>query len=187
MSRKPIPKTVRFEVFKRDKFTCQYCGRSAPDVILEADHIIPHSKGGSDDILNLVTDCRDCNRGKTNRELSDNSVVKIQKKQLDEMQERREQLEMMVKWREALETELEIEVDAVESIFDRYTKWTFSEKGRNGIKKLLKRFGFSEVCDATNIAIDRYYDGSEKSWHIAYYKIGGICYNRKKARDSNAE
>ena len=61
MARKAIPKSVRFEVFKRDKFTCQYCGASAPDVILEIDHIRPVSKGGTNDILNLVTACRDCN------------------------------------------------------------------------------------------------------------------------------
>lgn len=34
-----ISKRVRFDVFKRDSFKCQYCGKSAPDVILEVDHI----------------------------------------------------------------------------------------------------------------------------------------------------
>lgn len=55
--RTPIPKSTRFEVFKRDKFTCQYCGATAPNVILEVDHIKPVSKGGSNDLLNLVTAC----------------------------------------------------------------------------------------------------------------------------------
>ena len=32
--RKILSKNMRFEVFKRDKFTCQYCGKKAPDVIL---------------------------------------------------------------------------------------------------------------------------------------------------------
>ncbi len=62
--RKAIPKSVRFEVFKRDNFTCQYCGRKAPDVVLEVDHINPVANGGENDILNLVTSCRDCNSGK---------------------------------------------------------------------------------------------------------------------------
>jgi len=55
---------TRFEVFKRDDFTCQYCGKKSPDVVLEADHIVPVCEGGSDDVINLRTSCWDCNRGK---------------------------------------------------------------------------------------------------------------------------
>ena len=187
MPRKPIPKTIRFEVFKRDKFTCQYCGKSAPDVILEIDHIKPVSKGGTNEILNLITACRDCNRGKTGRELSDNATVTRQKQQLDALQERREQLEMMLKWREALNQEEELEVDSVESLFDTNTKWAFSEIGRKNIKKLIRRFGFQEVYNAAEIAIFKYYNGSERSWNNAFNKIGGICYNKMKAREQDAE
>lgn len=187
MSRKPLQKSVRFEVFKRDKFTCQYCGASAPDAILEVDHIKPVSKGGTNDLLNLITSCRDCNRGKSKKELSDNSAVKIQKQQLDAMQERREQLEMMLKWREELDNEMDIEIDAVESIFYRDTKWTFSEHGRKGIRTLIKRFGFNEVYTSAEIAVEKYYHGDEQSWDNAFNKIGGICFNRKKAGMADAE
>jgi hypothetical protein len=55
---------VRFEVFKRDKFTCRYCGKRPPDVMLEVDHIQPVCDGGSDDPNNLTTACFACNRGK---------------------------------------------------------------------------------------------------------------------------
>ena len=64
MARKPLSKKIRFEVFKRDKFTCQYCGRMSPDVILEVDHIEPVAEGGDNEITNLITSCRDCNRGR---------------------------------------------------------------------------------------------------------------------------
>lgn len=37
---------LRFDVFKRDKFQCVYCGRMPPDVTLEVDHIIPKACGG---------------------------------------------------------------------------------------------------------------------------------------------
>lgn len=174
-----IPKSVRFEVFKRDKFTCQYCGESAPNVILEVDHIIPISKGGGNDIMNLVTSCRDCNRGKSAKELNDNTTIAVQKKQLDTIQERREQLEMMLQWRQALEEEMEIETEAINSIFESDTKWGISDYGKRKIAKLIKKFGFNEVYTASEIAIDRYYNGSERSWHNAFEKIGGICYNRK--------
>lgn len=187
MKRKAIPKTTRFEVFKRDKFTCQYCGASAPDVILEIDHITPVSKGGGNDIMNLITSCRACNRGKTDKTLSDESAVQKQKRQLDEIQVRREQLEMMVQWKEALSYEMELEVDSIDSVFARDTKWNCSEIGRMNIKKLIKRFSFSEVYEATEIAIERYYKGNEKSWNEAFDKIGGICFNRRKARENDAE
>jgi len=59
-----ISKRVRFEVFKRDRFTCQYCGRRPPDVMLEVDHVVPRVEGGGDEIENLTTSCVPCNRGK---------------------------------------------------------------------------------------------------------------------------
>ena len=55
---------LRFSVLRRDGFTCQYCGKSAPNVLLEVDHIKPRSAGGGNEDTNLVTSCRDCNRGK---------------------------------------------------------------------------------------------------------------------------
>jgi hypothetical protein len=68
-NRESISKKTRFEIFKRDNFTCQYCGRTSEDVVLEIDHIMPVSKGGANDETNLVPACFDCNRGKGNREL----------------------------------------------------------------------------------------------------------------------
>lgn len=62
--REQIPQGVRFDVFRRDNFTCVYCGRGSPEVTLHCDHVVAHSKGGSDDQSNLVTACSDCNYGK---------------------------------------------------------------------------------------------------------------------------
>nr|WP_064246992.1 HNH endonuclease [Rhizobium leguminosarum]OAP95120.1 hypothetical protein A4U53_18025 [Rhizobium leguminosarum] len=62
--RERIPQGVRFDVFRRDNFTCVYCGRGSPEVTLHCDHKLAHSKGGSDDKENLVTACEDCNFGK---------------------------------------------------------------------------------------------------------------------------
>lgn len=187
MERKPISKNLRFEVFKRDKFTCQYCGQAAPDVILEVDHINPVSKGGKNTLTNLVTSCRDCNRGKGSKKLSDDAAVKVQMKNLAEMQERREQLQMIAKWREELELELSVEVDMINNYFTETTKWGFNDAGFANMRKLIKRFGFNLVYKATEIAIDYYYDGSEESWNEAFRKIGGICYNKQKEGEKDAE
>ena len=64
MERIKLTKKQRFSILKRDNFTCRYCGRKTPEVILEVDHIVPVSKGGTNDLNNLITSCRDCNRGK---------------------------------------------------------------------------------------------------------------------------
>ncbi len=66
-NRSPLSDKLRFDVFKRDKFVCQYCGACGPNVELEVDHKIPVSRGGTDDIDNLKTACFNCNRGKGDR------------------------------------------------------------------------------------------------------------------------
>lgn len=63
--RKYISKELRFKILHRDNFTCQYCGRKAPEVILHVDHIRPVSKGGDNRESNLITACYDCNMGKS--------------------------------------------------------------------------------------------------------------------------
>ena len=180
MLRVSLPKSVRFEVFKRDKFKCQYCGEEAPNVILEVDHIVPVSKGGTNDIFNLVTSCRDCNRGKSDKKLDDDTVVKKQKRQLDELQERREQIEMMIRWKEELTEETKMEIEAIERLIFSNAEKRITEYAKKEVKRLIKRFGFKDVYEATEIAFDRYYDGSPESKVEAFRKIGGICYNREK-------
>lgn len=66
----PISKSVRFEVFKRDEFTCRYCGRTTPDVTLHVDHVLAVANGGSDEMDNLVTSCLECNLGKSDTPLT---------------------------------------------------------------------------------------------------------------------
>ncbi len=59
-----------WEVLARDKWKCLSCGRTAREdgILLEVDHIIPRSKGGTDDISNLQTLCKKCNIGKSNKD-----------------------------------------------------------------------------------------------------------------------
>jgi len=68
-SRTISPK-LRFEILKRDDFTCKYCGRRAPEVTLHIDHIEPWSKGGRTESSNLCVACQDCNLGKGARRLT---------------------------------------------------------------------------------------------------------------------
>lgn len=179
--RKPISKKLRFEVFKRDSFRCQYCGRSAPDVILEVDHIVPVAKGGKNDVMNLITSCRDCNRGKGKKMLTENEVMAKQKAQLDELNERREQMEMMIKWRTDLKS---IERQQVDAILERITElsgFACLDGDDTTILKYIKRFSFQEVYDAVEISFLRYIDKEDPdTFEIAMNKVGGVCYNRRK-------
>ena len=52
------PNFTRFNVFLRDKFSCQYCGGKNE---LTFDHLLPRSKGGKTDWNNVVTACSSCN------------------------------------------------------------------------------------------------------------------------------
>ena len=139
--RKTLSKKTRFEVFKRDSFTCQYCGKQAPDVVLEIDHINPVSKGGNNDLTNLVTACFDCNRGKTDKKISDDAVVKKQMNELEKLNVRREQIEMVFEWKqELLSQDNEIIDKIVNLIDDEYTPRgnKINENGRDSIKKSYK-------------------------------------------------
>lgn len=66
-----IGKRLRFEILKRDGFRCHYCGVTACGAALEVDHVLPKSKGGTDDPGNLITACVNCNRGKSNIQLDE--------------------------------------------------------------------------------------------------------------------
>lgn len=68
--RKSTGKRLRFEIFKRDSFTCQYCGKQPPDVVLVIDHINPVANGGDNDPMNLITACESCNQGKSDKPLN---------------------------------------------------------------------------------------------------------------------
>lgn len=60
-----VSKSMRYQVLRRDKHTCRYCGRTPPEVRLTIDHVIPEALGGADIPANLVTACADCNGGKS--------------------------------------------------------------------------------------------------------------------------
>ena len=57
-----VSKRTRFEVLRRDDYTCRYC--RSKDNELTIDHVVPVALGGTDAPANLVAACRDCNFGK---------------------------------------------------------------------------------------------------------------------------
>jgi 5-methylcytosine-specific restriction endonuclease McrA len=61
------PAFTRFNVFLRDRFSCQYCGHALPAERLTFDHVIPRSRGGRTEWGNVVTACEPCNLRKGHR------------------------------------------------------------------------------------------------------------------------
>lgn len=169
--RKPISKKLRFEVFKRDNFTCRYCGRKAPDVVLEVDHIEPVSKGGKNSIINLVTSCRECNRGKGKNLLTEHQMLDKERNQLEILQQTREQMRMMMQWKDEL---LQIENEQIEYIEKLVCDEGdgLTDAGRKNVGDIIKRFGFDVVIDSAIIAKKQYRDGE-----VRMKKLGGIAWN----------
>jgi hypothetical protein len=186
--RMALSKKVRFEVFKRDKFTCQYCGKAAPDVALEADHIHPVSKGGEDDLLNLVTSCRECNAGKSDRILSDDSVVQKQRRTLEELQDRREQIDMMLEWQQGLNV---LQADAASGAADLWRElvpgYCLNDCGVRELAKTIRKYGLPLVLESMRTATEQYLafaGGSaaptQESVNLAWDYVGRICANQKR-------
>ena len=61
------PAFTRFNVFLRDRFTCQYCAIDFPSEDLTFDHLIPRSRGGRTTWDNVLTACQACNLEKGDR------------------------------------------------------------------------------------------------------------------------
>jgi hypothetical protein len=163
--RQAIGKKLRFEVFKRDGFKCQYCGKSAPDVVLHVDHINPVSHGGQNGILNLITSCLDCNLGKSDRLLDDDSAVAKQREQLQALSERREQLKMMLEWRDGLQ---KIDDEALEAACDAWATivpgWSVNDRGQKILRGLLRKYGLPLLLQGMDDA----------TYYVKYDKDGKI-------------
>ncbi|MBL7013754.1 MAG: HIT domain-containing protein [Candidatus Marinimicrobia bacterium] len=67
----PVPDSIRYKVLKAGKQRCALCGITAKERMLDVDHIIPRSRGGSSKEENLQVLCAKCNRSKGNKDDTD--------------------------------------------------------------------------------------------------------------------
>ena len=176
VERKPLSKKIRFEVFKRDSFTCQYCGQKAPDVILEVDHITPVSKGGKNEILNLITSCFDCNRGKSNRDLK--NAPKSITENNEQLKEKSAQLKEYQKYVKSIDKIYREQIEMVNEAFtDSFPEKELTYSFKNSsVKKFIKLLGVEEVVDSMNVACSRVHYKSDQA--IKYFC--GICWKKIK-------
>lgn len=174
MSRKAISKKTRFEVFKRDSFTCQYCGAHPPESILEPDHINPVCNGGGNDLNNLITSCFDCNRGKAGNLLT--SIPKSLDDRSKEIAERELQIDG---YRKVIQSSL----DRIESDMWKVSDTLFPDSNliRNdwvqSIKQFNEKLPLHVVIDAANIARSKF----SHSPHKSFKYFCGVCWNKIKS------
>ncbi|MGL6121273.1 MAG: HNH endonuclease [Fusobacteriaceae bacterium] len=174
MERKAISKKMKFDVLKRDNFTCQYCGKQAPKVVLELDHINPVVNGGKNTMLNLITSCFDCNRGKGKRLLSDNSKMEKEMGQLNFLSEKNEQIKLINKWKKELDKNNE---KIIEIIYDEILKITDLdlspiETFKIKILKEVEKIGLKRYLELLNDTLGYYFiKGNIESCCVAQNKI----------------
>jgi len=189
--RKGIGKKRRFDVFKRDDFTCQYCGRKPPAVTLETDHLIPVAEGGDDGFSNLVTACVDCNSGKGARPLEEKIPESFLENELERVQELLERKRALERIRGI---EAEIEVIEGELVGEAAEFWNANrvgwshfveEKDHGTLSRFVEKLGMIEVKRAMRIALGN--DGVDPDGKWKYFC--GICWSqiKEEGRSGQAE
>jgi 5-methylcytosine-specific restriction endonuclease McrA len=177
VKRKPISKLQRFEIFKRDNFTCHYCGNHPPHVILEVDHIIAVSKGGTNNEDNLITACFNCNRGKAARDL--NCAPKGMAEKAKLIAEQEEQLAGYQKIIMSRVKRLEAETWEIIRPFSYKNSEgvdTVSRDWFRSVSNFIERLGFADVYQAMEIALAK--NIRRESDSFKYFC--GICWKKVK-------
>ena len=189
-----VSKRTRFEVFKRDQFTCLYCGRRPPEVTLQVDHVTPRARGGGDELTNLVTACADCNLGKNAVPLGevvpavDVAALQDAARVLTEqaalvMSERAAALHAAAAAKEAHE-------DAEASVIDLVAEWYEAAVGTTdyfedeSVRRFLLEIPIAQIRDAIEITARATHSRSfwpKRSWKY----FCAVCWDR--VRESRGE
>lgn len=191
---------TRFEVFKRDRFTCSYCGRTPPEILLEVDHILPRAAGGTDDIANLTTACATCNRGKAARLLEEGTAPVVGRATVEELAERVEQAKAYMELLGGLQSVIDSQVQMVYEAWARAfgatvvedangSKWQLHGWGEmwpneHSLRRVLRTLTLADVLEAVDIAAAKM-RGEPNSHATAYFF--GVCHRSiKEGRSPSA-
>lgn len=189
MKRKAVSVRVRFEVLKRDRFTCQYCGKHPPDVLLEVDHVLPVAAGGNNEAENLTTACSECNGGKSDRLLAEGSAPSVSAAAIAHQRDRLEQakhyLELMQKQRDLVSDQLWLVTVAWAEAFgaartEESGTVAYRFSGANAfpaeasVRLMLQRLPLGEILEAVTIAADKFPTAAR---HTERYFFG-ICWRK---------
>lgn len=183
-----LSKRIRFEVFKRDRFTCQYCGRRPPEVMLEVDHVHPRVEGGSDDQSNLTTACFDCNRGKGKHRLGDVAPAIDELELLGGIQDMLERAAALKQSAAAAEAQRAAEDNVIRTIRRWYAEALGDDScvEDSSLRMFLRRLSVDAISEAITAA-ERMLD--RKPYSPAYYVwkyFCGACWTMIREHDAAA-
>lgn len=190
--RMPVSNKIRFEVFKRDGFTCQYCGRKTPEVVLEVDHIVPVKENGTDDIQNLVTSCFECNRGKAGTPLQQVFTRKDLKEDLLFLAEQELQLKEYNKLVEEKKLREQAGLDLINAKFQEIWKkehLVLSDDCQRGMRQFLRLFHVEKILEAVELAgcrMARKYPRRNQAFRnaVVNYAFGVLHHWRRETSDA---
>lgn len=161
-----VSKRLRFEVFRRDNHACRYCGRSAPDVKLTIDHVVPVALGGRDDPSNIVTACADCNGGKSATPPDAAVVDDVASDAVRWARARRMAADQLV-------ANLAARDDARAAFLDEWNRWEATEKGSR--RKVPLDDGWEQSVDgflAAGLPLEVLIDCVEKAMRAKKVAVG---------------
>lgn len=155
---------TRFEIFKRDGFTCVYCGATPTAGPLHVDHVTPQAEGGGDDPSNLVTSCERCNLGK--------AAVPLDRKRFDIgdiTTPQRDHAQQILAYLELQKEKGAAERDVVGALADHWASLNEGYYPRDfeaSILRLIREFTFDEIKRAITLANGYYKFDTLRRWKI---------------------
>lgn len=175
-----IRPAVRFDIFKRDNFTCQYCGLKPPQVVLHVDHINPKSKGGSDTEENLITSCQSCNLGKGSKPLE-----RIKVPELPSLQDEAQKLEQLKQYQAHLMEKEKFYTAQAKTLMEFWAEME-GQKFPNGeytvpiglgatVRSFLRKLSPADIMEAMSIANSRM-PGKSDQQKLRYF--AGVCWRK---------
>ncbi len=174
--RKFLSKKLRFEIFKRDEFTCQYCGSHPPKCILHIDHINPIKLGGDNSQDNLITSCSLCNSGKSATPLS--SIPESMSEKAKRIKESEAQIKEYSKIVNLKRERINNESWMVSDLYIERTRTSNSDGSIrkdyfSSIQRFIEKIGYFEVLDAMELACSKRISDSQ-----VFKYFCGVCWNK---------
>jgi len=185
----PVYKRIKFEVFEKDGYKCQTCGAVAPNVTLQLHRLqeVQQNENWLDPAF-LSTACFDCEQKQTEQK---STAKKNGFMTLDDLEERLEQLKMLISWRKGLR---KIKKGQLNSLIDYWQELVpgiyLNDDHKRTILSCMNKFTREEIKSAMEYAVKEFLilrqDGSiaQDSFQLAFEKIPEICLRTKKASEN---